>query len=387
MSLFSSQKPKIAVTFDIGSSSVGAAVFLLHPNQKPRMIYSERQDMVFQQELEYTRLVSSMVEKLTDISQKALNAYGAPVGEKSIYCFLASPWYASQTRISKKTFKTPIKISKKLLQEMYKKEADAFRETEIGKIGDDVEIFEIENIQTKLNGYETAEPFEKEASEVQIALYVGIAPSKIVDTVRDRVIKEFHHPVPEIRAFPFASFVVTRDFFHEKNFLLLDISGEVTDVSVVRDNLLQETASFPFGKNFLLRRITSALHCSAEEALSHFRMSKAGLLEDKTQQKVLEVYGEMGKEWRSEFQKTLQSITPTTAFLPHNVFVATDEDVSTWFVENIQDEDLSQFYLSDQTFTVRHLNSKFLSAFCDTDNKVLRDPFLMLEGIFVARFL
>lgn len=387
MSFFSTKKSKIAVTFDIGSSSVGAAVFLLCPDQKPRMIYSDRQDMVFQQELEYGRLVSSMIEKLTDVSEKALRACGSQGGEKSVYCFLASPWYASQTRISKKTFKTPIKVSKKLLQEMYKKEADTFRETEITRMGDDVEIFEIENIQTKLNGYETADPYDKEASEVQIALYVSIAPSKIADTVRDRVTKKFHHPIPELRAFPFASFIVTRDFFHEKNFLLLDISGEVTDVSVVRDNLLQETASFPCGKNFLLRKLSSALRCSPEEAISTFRMSKAGLLEDSAQKKVLDAFSEIGKEWRNEFQKTLQSITPTTAFLPHNVFIASDEDVSAWFSENIQDEDVSQFYLSDQTFTVRHLNSKLLSPFCDVDNKVARDPFLILEGIFAARFL
>jgi len=204
-------------------------------------------------------------------------------------------------------------------------------------------------------------------------------------TFKNKIEKNFANSQVKVYTFPFASFVVARDLFHEKNFLFLDISGEVTDISAVRDNVIQETTSFPAGKNFLLRELAKKISVSSAEALSAFRMLKDETLHDKAQTKTSEALSEIGKEWRASLQKALLDATPKEGLLPHDIFLAADPDVSPWFIDNIQDEKLSQITLSGDVFTVRHLNSVFMASFCDSDAKIDRDPFLMIEGIFLAR--
>jgi len=69
-----------------------------------------------------------------------------------------------------------------------------------------------------------------------------------------------------------SSFTVVRDMHIQKeNFLLLDIGGEVTNISMVKKNILRESISFPLGCNFLPRGVASNLKCSLNEANLWFR--------------------------------------------------------------------------------------------------------------------
>jgi len=385
MSIFSPKKPKLAIAFDVGSSSVGAAGFLLSKGEKPRLVYSSRLEMPFQENFRFESFVATMTAALDAEAKKISESNFPPHSEMTVSCFAASPWYASQTRTSKKTFDVATVMTEKLLNDLYATEAETFKDDEQKSFNADAEIFEIENVQTKLNGYETGDPFGKTARDVQVSLYVAAAPQKILKTLKDKIEKHFPHSLLKIYTFPFSSFVVARDLFHEKDFLFLDISGEVTDISAVRDNVIQETASFAAGKNYLLRELARKTNCSPSEAFSSFRMLKDDMLHDTALTKASEALLEIGKEWRSVLQRALMEMTPKEGFLPHDVFVAADADVSPWFIENIQDEKLSQLTLSDDVFTVRHLNSVFMASFCDSEEKIERDPFLMIEGIFLAR--
>ncbi len=387
MSIFSTKKPAIAIIFDIGNSSVGGAAVLLHPKNKPKLLYTVRKDMAFQEKFDFERFVSSVLETLEKVASDISSVKLPPYSEKVFSCFLSSPWYVSQTRIVKKNFESPVKISSRMIEEIQRKEISDFKALEIKEMGEDAIILETKTIQTKLNGYETNDPAGKEATDLQMAMYISISPQKIINSLTEKIKNVFHSHTIHFNSFPFSSFVAIRDMFHEKNFLFMDISGEATDISLVRDNILRETAAFPLGKNFLLRKISGDTGSTFQESASQFRMARNEELEENSGDKVKKALETAGQEWVKGFQNNLSSLLGQKELLSHDVFITSDDDVSKWFVENLQSVETDQFFAAGKNFTVRHLNSIFLSSFCDSETAVERDPFLMIESIFVNRFV
>lgn len=388
MGIFSSKKPKIAIVFDVGSSSVGVAAVVLSSQSKPKVFFSAREQMVFQEDLKFDRFISSMLEALEKAAKTLESVVLPPNSGKVFSVFLASPWYASQTRISKKVFATPMLITDKLLRDIQEKEVEDFRQFEMKKLGKDAVVVETQNIQVKLNGYETADPEGKTASLLQTSVYISIVPQKIAHMVKGKISGIFHNRSVSFHTFSFSSFAVARDiFFHKKDFFSVDISGEVTDISIVRDNVLQETRTFPQGKNFLLRKIVAAFGASHAEAVSYFAMAASKKLTEAEGQKVQKVLDDAGKEWLSELRGSLYELSRDGGFLPHDMFFTADEDVSAWFAAHIQDEEMPEIRLAEKTFTVCHLNAAFLSSFCESVPGSVRDPFLMIEAVFLAKLI
>jgi hypothetical protein len=386
MGIFSSKKSKIAITFDIGSSSVGVAAVLLSPKSKPKLVFSAREQMVFQENLKFDRFLSSMLGTLEKAARGLEHATLPPHSGKSFSVFLASPWYASQTRVSKKIFSESTVITDKLLLEVQKKEVDDFSEFEMKKLGKGAVVIEAQNMQVKLNGYETLSPEEKTASLLETAMYISISPHNIIHSVKEKISGIFHNRSVSFYTFSFSSFAVIRDiFFHQKDFFFLDISGEVTDISIVRDNILQETTTFPQGKNFLLRKIANALGASHTEALSYFTLATKGLLAEAEQEKAKKILSAIGKEWLGGLRTSLYNFSASGGFLPRDMFFTADEDVFAWFLGNIQDQELPEITLAEKAFAIHHVNAAFLSSFCDSGKSIQRDPFLMMEAVFLAR--
>lgn len=387
MGIFSSNKPHITTIIDVASSSIGAATILLYPNQKPKILHSIRSDMVFQENFQFERFVVSMLDSLEKVTQQLSRQPLPPHSDRSFLCVLASPWYASQTRILKKTFDHPTKIDENFLDDIHEKEIESFKEKEMEIMGKDALILEMESIQTKLNGYETTNPFGKEALDFETAMYVSISPRKITSAITEKIQKAFHGKTLHFSSFPFVSFITMRDIFHERNFLLMDISGEVTDISVVRGNVLQETVSFVLGKNFLIREVASATGSTFEEAISQFRMVSGSEMHEEGAEKIKKAMEKAGKEWIAECENALEPILERKEILPGDVFITADEDVSAWFIASVQEMGNSSFSLASNVFSVRHLNAPFLSSFCGFDAGVERDSFLMVESLFAKRFI
>jgi hypothetical protein len=388
MGIFSSKKPKIAIVFDVGSSSVGVAAIMLSPKSKPKVFFSAREEMVFQENLKFDRFVSSMLESFEKAARTLERVALPPNSGKTFSIFFASPWYASQMRVSKQSFSVPTLITDTLLRDLQKKEVGDFEALEMKTLGKDAVVIETQNVQVKLNGYETAVPEGKIASLLDTAVYISIVPQKIVSAVKEKISGIFHNRSLSFYTFSFSSFAVVRDiFFHQKSFFFMDISGEVTDISIVRDNVLLETRTFPQGKNFLLRRISLELGVSHAEAVSYFAMSASKKLSNEEGQKVKKAMTVAGAEWLSELRGSLYAFSRDGGILPHDLFFTADEDVSAWFAENIQNQELPEITLAEKTFSVRHLDAAFLSSFCDNENGVERDPFLMIEAVFLAKLM
>lgn len=384
MSMFG-RKEKIAVIFDIGSSSVGGAYVSLVRGAKPKIIASVREEMVFQEDLKFERLVSSMQDAL-ERAGRVLHQTHLPFSPEKVFsCSFSSPWYASQTRIASIRMEKPFTVTEHFLTDAVEKEVEDFEALESPRLGEGV-LMEHEAIQVKLNGYETGNPLGKQAKEAEIAAYMSIVPEKVFSLAKETMGRMFHSPHLRLHSFPFIAFVVIRDLFHEESFLYLDISGEVTDITLVRGGVLQETVSFPYGKNSVLREVGRELSLAPNEAMSEFAMHRDGDGGEKSAEKMERVLTSVEENWREGLDGAFASFSKSGPALPPDIFFTADSDVSDWFAEAIENEKVyNTSGGAEKYFRIRPLQSQFFADRVDFAPGVPRDPFLAMFAIFAGR--
>jgi hypothetical protein len=142
--------------------------------------------------------------------------------------------------------------------------------------------------------------------------------------LEERLAKKLSYKKAIHHSFPLTAFTALRDIFHELDeFLLLDVSGEVTDLSLVKNNVLLETMSFPKGSNFGTRRLAEDLNVSMDEANSSLRMFVENTLDRDVMFRIKRSIEDIQYEWANDFKDVFKNIkgkvqTPTRLFYISN---------------------------------------------------------------------
>jgi len=384
-SLSRSKKEKIIGIIDIGSASVGGALVSLQKNGKPNIIYSVRENMVFQNDLNFERFTLSMLKTLENVLKQMKKS--TKVSPSGFFYLLSSSWGVSATKMIKIEKTKPFIITQQTLEKLIKKEIDITSIIAKHKkmMEEGHEIIDFKNIQIKLNGYETATPYNKNAKIIEMALFVSVGSKKIIKSIKEKVFHVFRSNSVLLSSFLLVAFSTIRDIFTDKkDFILLDITGEVTDVAIIKNNVLVNTASFPLGKNFLIRRIVSNLNTIPEEAISLLNMYQSDSGNDTMRTKLNQVFLSAEKKWLLSFTKAVSGLTDSSS-VPSSVFFTADTEVAKWFKTVIEKEEFAQFALAGKSFDVRFLDEKILSKFCSFSPNVHKDSFIILGAIFAAK--
>ena len=386
--LFSrTKKDELALVFDVGSSSVGGALFEITESRIPRIIFSIREPILLEKQIDFDRFLFLTVKSLEIVAEKiSKSGQGAP---KKIFVTLSSPWYASQTRIIGLQKDIPFIFTKKFADGLIDKEINLFEEEYLKKYAhpkDTVRSVEIKNIKTTLNGYETTKPFNQKAKEFEMTIFVSISPEQVLGKIEQAINKYFHLKDIKFFSFVMSSFVVARDIFtHQENFLLIDLGGEVTDIAMIKNNALRESISYPSGSNFLIRGVASSLKCTLEEAKSFISLYKDGHAVGSVAKKLEPILSELKKSWLQKFQESLANLSNDIS-IPTNIFLAVDKEFYDFFSEIIKTEQFNQYTLTESKFEVTFLGTETLSGIATFKGSVTRDPFLALEAIYINRF-
>lgn len=392
MSLFHS-KPKngqyFVIIFDIGSSSIGGSFVSVDAGKTPEIIFATRRDIPFQEKLNFPRFLELMVKTLEEMFV-TMQKSGGGVKITRVFCVLASPWYASQTRLVRYNQPEPFVVTEKGLNKLIQKEIDLFRDSKLfvrSKVGDTLpEIMESKNIQMKLNGYEVHNPFGKRVSELEVALYISMIPANIYKSINDSIVKFWHVSNAHFASFSFVAFDLVRDVFSdEASFLFMDISGEVTDISLAKDNVLLESISFPVGTNILTRAVVGGMKTTPAAAVSELNLYFDNKSTKEHAKQIEDALLLASKEWLSYFEDALKQLSLEFP-IPKTIFYTTENNVVKWFEQAIEQTTFSKFSQEGSTFTIRSLGSEFLSKFVKAVEPDFQDPFLAIEAIFAKKF-
>jgi hypothetical protein len=391
MHIFSNPKKKkeeLILVFNVGSSSVGGALFWTQSSGSsgiPKIIFSVNESIPILEKVDLDQFLSLTIKTLQTVAQKIYEArLGAPA---KIFCVLSSPWHISQTRIISLKKNTPFVFNAKLADELIQKEIKIFKEQHLKQYGSSIRAFELKNIKTILNGYETSRPLGQKAKELEIAIFVSISGEQVLKKIEEAIMKYFHFEQIKFSSFTMALFTTTRDLKTPKeNFLLIDINGELTDIFIIKKGIPRESISFPLGQNFLTREVASLLHTSLNEANSLVSLFKDGQAEEKFNKKLLPLMSKLKKEWLKNFQNSLANMTHDIS-IPATIYLVINENLADFFTEIIKTEQFNQYTLTESKFEVVFLDTKILNGLAVFAESVIREPSLIIDAVYINRFL
>ncbi len=382
------KKEELVLVIDVGSSSVGGALFWAQGSGVPEIIFSIREPIALEKEINPERFLSLTAKALEILAGKiAGRGLGAP---KKIFCVLSSPWYASQTRTISMQKNTPFVFNSKLADSLIAKEIGLFEEEHLKKYiegGSKIVAIELKNMKTTLNGYVTTQPFNQKAQELGMVMFISMSGEQVLQKIKEAVGSHFNCDHIKFSSFTIASFTVARDLFaHQEDFLLIDIGGEVTDIAMVKKEVLHESASFPLGPNFIIRGVAAELNCGLNEAKSLVSLYKDGHADGEAEQRIGPIIIKLRSEWLKKFQESLASLSSDIS-IPSTIFVSVDQDLADFFTETIKTEQLSQYILTESMFQVIFLGTEALHGAAVLEKDAVRDPFIIIESIYINRFL
>lgn len=379
---------ELVALFDIGSSSVGGALFYLRKSSPPHIVFSIREPIALDKKFDFDKFFSSTLKALDGVAEKlARSGKGNP---KKFFCAVSSPWYGSQTRVVRFEKDTPFVFTAAMADELTQKEAASFHQEHASVYamsGGKVLPIELKNMKTMLNGYPTSSPLNQKAREVEMTIFLSMSSENFLKKIQNVVIKHFHRDEVKFASFAFISFAVARQMFPEKDaFLLVDIGGELTDLSLIKHDVISASVSFPKGLNFMTREIANTLKCSFEEARSLLSIYQSGHASAPMEKKLESLIEKLKREWLDGFQQSLASLSHDIS-LPPVIFVTVEREFGEFFSDIIKTEQFSQYTLTESKFEVVFLGTPELHGEAVLDRALQQDPFVILESIYISRFL
>jgi cell division ATPase FtsA len=381
------EKTNLALVFDISSSSVGAALFVTRKENGPQIVFSVREPIKLEQNIDFDKFLSSTMNSLEIVVNKiSKSGVGAP---SSFFCILSSPWYSSQIRNISFKKNTPFIFTSKIADELINKEISIFEEENLKnkeKI-ENVSTIELKNMRTMLNGYIVNSPLNKKTKEIDMALFISVSPTSVLTSIENIIDKHFHQKNVKFSSFTLASFTVARDMFiHQDNFTIVDIGGETTELSLVKKDALYSSASFPIGYNFFIRELSLALKCSTEEARSYLSIYKDNHASDELESKLRPIIEKLKLDWLNKFQESLVFLSNDIS-VSSNIFMTTDEELSAFFAQTIKNEQFNQYAFTESKFRVVYLGTQMLHGIAEYKKDVKHDSFIIIESIYINNFL
>lgn len=382
------KQDELMLVFDIGSSSVKAALFYTQKSGVPKIITSVREPILLEDKLDSDRLLPLTIKALEtagdSIYKKAL---GAPV---KVFCIFSSPWHNSHTRIITLKKDEPFIFTPKLSDSLIQKEIASLKEEYQKKYNhtdETLRVIEMKNIKIMLNGYETTNPLRKKAKELEMTVFISMSEEQVCKKIEEAIFRHFRVDSIRFSSFTMASFTVIRDLFTDReNFLLINIGGEITDISIIKHNTLRESTSFPLGINFMIRAVASQMKCSLSEAKSLVSLFKDGHASESAQKSLSPVIAKLKSEWLVNFQKSLANLSNDIS-IPAFVYTTVDKDLADFFSEIIKTEQFNQYTLTESKFQIVFLNIDNLHGIAEFEKDAIWNAFLTIDAVYINRFL
>lgn len=395
LSFKSNTKEKSVLLFDIGNGTITGSLVYFKQGEKPKFLYICKEFFATSEKLDAKSLESQMntlfEEVVKNTLKKGLEHKFWNQNKKrvdSAMISFSSPWFLSKTKHIHLTNEKEFVITQKFLNEIVEKEIQVLK-VELNNDGgkDTYSVIESSIVHGKINGYTVNDLIGKETKNFDASLYISVINDTFKQKIFDTVSK-VTHLLPKsihLNTFPLVLFSVIRDLFtKEENFLLMDITSEVTDITLVNGDIIEKTVSFPSGKNFILRQLAKNLSVSPEIAESTLKLFINKKLNDDVLLKVNDTLTEVEKEWSIYLETALLEISPEMN-LPHTLFMTADAEASQIFNQYLTIQKLDATSLWRKNVRITHIDLDKLSTFFQNDSGFLLDEFIVVLSLFYKK--
>jgi cell division ATPase FtsA len=311
---------------------------------------------------------------------------------KKAFVVVSAPWCLTQTKIVEIKRDFPFILNKKVLTELIKTQVEVAENSvtesfsKFEETVHDIETIEKKIIQFKANGYLVNEVLDKEVRDFETTILVSSMPKVILDKIKRNISKHLSFKSNIIvDSFTLTFFTIFRDMFPDKeNYLLLDLSSEISNVSVVRDQIVMDNASFPLGRNMFVRQISNDLNVTIEEAFSLLAAYHNKNLDPIYEQKIETSLNAGMKIWSESLHKVLEHFS-YERYIPRSIVKITNDDFGYYFAKKLGEEKFSQLGFSDEPFNVIIVDVRKFKDCCKLAVDTRVDSFTYINSLFLNR--
>ncbi|HEY4505389.1 MAG TPA: hypothetical protein VJG67_01745 [Candidatus Paceibacterota bacterium] len=391
LSFLGRKKEGVSLLIDIGNGSITGAFVLFSEGKKPKFLYSLKKTFTVSEKPNALRLIDGMsllLDSLIEIMVKE-----EPQKIHSVVVSLSSPWFIIKTKEIKISEKAPYTVTAGFLNEILSEEEKLFISEIITSLDSEEEkdfvVVEKSIIHSKINGYPVSDIIGKKTKTFEANLSMSAVSRSIEEKIVSIISKNTHLSRDKIlmRTFPTVLFSTIRDnFAKESDFILMDITGEITDIMVINNDVIVKMASFPLGRNFVIRQISKALSISTEIALSDISMYIKNKTHKESSNNIQGVLENIEKEWAIYLEDTLNSLSEDMVF-PRTLYITTNSDTAPIFIEFLKlpkSDTTSEFR---KNTNIIHINSSSLSNFYDSYSVIPEDEFVALLAVFYNKIV
>lgn len=374
MALFSfgKKKTRAVALIDIGSASVGGAYAQYEDGKPPIVYYTARVDVEVR---EGEAVKDSMLRSLSFL-ERLLVEEGAPALRREtgsaviekVLVSVAAPWQDTVVTTANMQQRRPFTFTHAHLADAIEKVANVSP----GRVSSGHMV-----VATILNGYETTNPFGKRVTRAELVLLASTIEKEVAHAIETSLRRAFHTNAIELTAFAPVAYTVFRDLYpHQKDFVVLDVSGTGTDVAFVKRGLLVEVRSIAYGTHDLLAAARKAGHRTEERGSDLLDSAANGAFAKET--------AEAERVWLEGLREAFGSVASAQA-LPRTVLLLADPEARDYLKRTLEQSMLRSLWLSDDPLSVISVTPSQLAARVKTRGLGEGDLFMALLALYAMR--
>lgn len=296
-----------AVAFDIGTSSVSAALFEVPGKAaKPSIIKTFRRFHKQSPQKDALHFGKSTISQFSGI-MKEIEKFSKSKMPALYTIGLSSVFYFGRTErfyIEHKD-RVPLKESEieGIIEEGKKKLISELKR-------DDIVFFETIIMKTLLNGYPIAKPVGRVSDNVEIWIRYS-ATSRDLHVKFIEITQSFNpHARVMFTTLPVATrALIFKNLLPQHSALVVDIGGELTEVTFLADGVITEVLVLPFGVLNILIRISEAEHVDIPNAFSLLKGYTEGALDETAARRLQATIKKEMRGWEEIFERVWQRVS------------------------------------------------------------------------------
>jgi hypothetical protein len=318
-------KSKKIILFDFRSSSVATAIIAIDKEGNlPKILFTKRERYYFSEAPkadEFIMRAHIVLKKLIqEINHFKINDSNIENAISEVRILYSAPWYSPNFIDIHHEQDKDFIFTKELLNKIIKNTDKKL------PINPHSEIIEKNLSAILINGYENDDPFKKKARDLKMSFYLSYVAEETKEEI-ERIIKSGLHTDDiyshsAIRVFH--SFL-KQNFHSANNYVLLDVSGEITEITIVRNSFFKKHVSVPIGSHIFSRKLAEFLKMDLHTSWSHLNIFIDQKNEIKTNKKI----GGIFENIKDHYLKTIkESFTQEKIVdIPSTIFIISDHEV------------------------------------------------------------
>lgn len=380
MAIFSRPKntPEHFAIFDFNSASLGVGLVEKNPNTgKTNLAWSARLPLQHHYLNDFSAFERDNHLVLRRLADELKFRHSTPLSD--IHCFLASPWLVTEIDQINIDHDQDILLTNKILSNLTNQNLNKHLERYGQSSASPFKVIDDVVLQTKVNGYEVSSLDNKKAKNLQINHFTSFSEQNILAKLKSFLMGRFHHTEPKFHSNILSNFAVTKKVLPKTDdLIILDVTGELTDITITHAGTISHIGSFPFGKHSVARNLANKLNTTPSQAYSLLKLYSEGDLYPSDQSKLEYHLQGIKKEWQYLLGELLASHTLAREI--KSLVVIVDDPISVLFGKWAEEVD-------NHTFSSIAGDVELYTDLCHKYTPPTKDTGLLIDYLFVENFL